>query len=186
LRPWHLRVHESPQRAKSQHTESEPHPVHERRHRDLDVRGLLPCLELRHHDIQVFSERAPNRRFRRWLILVLPEEPASGIHLGQLGTIPEDGHFGRHHLLAAIVGDPDAVVPNPVVANLHLLAGLHQQRLVLLQPFPGKAHEHQDDANMNQVAAVAALVAANQADERREEIGTARLLAHACALPELL
>ena len=60
-------------------------------------------------------------------------------------------------------------------------ARLQQRLLFLLEPLAGKAEEHQHDADVDDVAAVAALRAADQADHRGEEVGAGRRLARTCA-----
>ena len=78
------------------------------------------------------------------------------------------------------------VVPDDVVADLHLLPGLHQRALFLLESAAGEPEEHQDDRDVDDVAAVAALVAADETDQRGEHVGAGGLLADARAAPELL
>ena len=124
-------------------------------------------LVLRQHDVEVLGERAPDRDLGRRLVLVLPEEPARRIHLRQLGAVAQHGHVRRDHLLAAVVGDRERVEADDVVADGHRLAGLQRARLVLLESATGEAEEQQDDADVDDVAAVAPLVAADETDRAR-------------------
>ncbi len=72
------------------------------------------------------------------------------------------------------------------MADGRLLARLEQHLLFLLEAVAGEAEEDQHDADVDDVAAVAALVASDQADERRDEVGAGRVLSDARAAPELL
>ena len=74
-------------------------------------------------------------------------------------------------------------VKSPIVV---CLAGLQEHLLVELESAPRESQEDQHDAEVDDVAAVAPLVAADETDERRQEIGAGRLLADIRAAPEFL
>jgi hypothetical protein len=58
------------------------------------------------------------------------------------------------------------------------LPGLERQVLfVLLVALPGEAEEHQHDAEVDDVAAVAAALAADEADQRGDDVGAGGALA---------
>ena len=81
---------------------------------------------------------------------------------------------------------PQRIVPDGEVADGQLLPRLHQRLLFLLETLTGKAEEDQHDADVHDVAAVAALGSADKADERRDDVGARRRAPDAGAADELL
>src|SRR4029079_17288563 len=82
--------------------------------------------------------------------------------------------------------DGDRVVPHREPGDGVLLARVQLHVLLLLVALAGEAEEHQDDAEMDDVAAVAALLARDETDERGEVVGARGALAHARAADEFL
>src|SRR5688572_7115383 len=117
---------------------------------------------------------------------MLPEVPLRRIHLPDLFPVAEHGRVRRDHLLLTVVGDADVIEADGERADLRLLAGLEQHLLVLLEAFAGEPQEHQDNADVDDIAAVAALVARHETDERGEHVGAGSVLADPGAAPELL
>ena len=167
--------------------EPEPDPVHQRVDDDVQAGRLVLQIEGRQHDVEVLGDPAPDGDLGRRLLLVLPEEPLGRVHLADLRAVLEHGEVRRDHLLLPVVGHLHRVVPHGVVRRRSTCCpGLSSTCSSCLKPVAGKAEEDQHDADVDDVAAVAALVAADQADERREDVGARALLAHARAAPELL
>ena len=71
-------------------------------------------------------------------------------------------------------------------ADLGLLAGCQQRRLLQLESAAGKAKEQQDDRDVDDVTAVAALVTPDQPDQGGQQIGPCGVLTDASTLPEFL
>ena len=169
------------------HAEADPQPVDQRVDHELDGGGLLARLERR-----AAPGRCPRRTTRRIATSVVGmsscfrKNQRAGYIFADFLAVLGDGDVRRDHLLLAVVGDPQRVEPRGEVADLHRLPRLQQQLLRLLEALAGEAEEHQDDADVDDVAAVAPLVAPHQADERGEDIGAGGLLPHPRAAPELL
>ena len=82
------------------------------------------------------------------------------------------------HLLLRVARHPQRIVADGERADRCLLPDLEQHLLFLLEALPGEPEEHQHDADVDDVAAVAAPRAADEPDHRRQDVGAGRLLAH--------
>ncbi len=102
---------------------STPKPSHSQLTNGVTVISMFAdCCPTSNCGMTMYRSSASVRRIATSVvgsILVLPEEPARGIHLGELGAVTQHRDLRRHHLLPAVVGDADAVEANAVVANLH-------------------------------------------------------------------
>ncbi len=101
-------------------------------------------------------------------------------------AVLEQADVPRHHLLLRVVGHAQRIVPDCEMADGQLLTGLHQRLFFLLEALAGESEEHEHDADVHDVAAVAALRTADEADERGHDVGTGRLTPHLGAADELL
>ena len=169
----------------------EPDPVHQRVDDDLERR------DLRRRRLRIVATASRRRDPRRTcggcptsvvgVALVPAERPLRRIQRVDLLAALEDRDVRRHHLLLAVVVHLDAVVAKRVACRRSLLrpASARPARRSCRR-CPAKPEADQHDAEVDDVAAVAPLVAADQADERREEIRAGVLPADVRAAPELL
>ena len=146
-------------RAERHHAEADPDPVHERVDDDVQARRLVLQVERRHHDVEVLRRRRAGSRPRS---SAPPRACGRTTSPGTSCRSPcrpsKHGQVPRDHLLLAVVGDlhrrRGARVKWP---DLRLLPGLQQHLLFLLEALAREAEEHQHDAEVDDVAAVAAL-----------------------------
>ena len=169
-------------------SEAEPDPVDERVHDNLQTGRLRRRAFLvgGEDDIQILGDGASNGDLCRRFVFVLAEVPPRRIHRIDLLAVLEHGDERRDHLLLAIVVQLDAVIAKRVAADRHLLPRLEQDLLVALVRIPREAQEDQHDAHVHDVAAIPPFVAADEPDERREEIRPGVLAPNLRAAPELL
>jgi hypothetical protein len=132
------------------------------------------------------SDAAPDRHLGRRFLLVLPEVPLRRVHLPHFRVALEHRQVPGHHLLLAIVGHAHRVVADGVAAHGRLVARPDEQLLLHLEALAREAEEHQDDAQVDDVAAVAPLRASHEADQGREVVGAGALLPYPGAAHELL
>ena len=98
----------------------------------------------------------------------------------------EDGDVGGVHLLRAVVGDAQAIVPDAEAAHLDRLARTQQHLLALPVAGPGEAEHHEDDAEMDDVAAVAPARPHYQTDHGGDHVAAGHAAADDSAPDELL
>ena len=172
--------------AERQHAKPQPNPVYERVDVQLQGGRLNVRLVASQHDVKVLGQRPSDGHIGGRLALVPSEEQLRRILPVDLSSILEQRQVRRHHLLLAIVGDLQGVVANRVMADRGLLARCQPDRLLDLERLARKAEEDQHDADVDDVPAVAPLVAADEADERGQEIGAGRPASHVRSAPEFL
>ena len=103
-------------------------------------------------------------------------------------TLPSDqrGDLAGDHLLLAVFLVRQPFEAEGVLADLGLVPGSSVDLALFLVRVAGEADEHEHDADVHDVAAVAPLAARHQADQRREGVELGVRLAHARAAIELL
>jgi hypothetical protein len=114
------------------------------------------------------------------------ERPFRGIERGHLLPVAEDRGVSGRRLLLTVFVNAQPVVLDRVVAYRRLLARRQDYQFVLLESFPGESEEDEDRADVHDVPAVAALVAADEPDECSEHVGAGGPAPDVRPAPELL
>ena len=117
---------------------------------------------------------------------MFPEKGFRRIHRVDLFAALEDADVRDDRLLLSVLDHLHLIVAHGVGADGHLLAERQHLRDVTLVGVAGKPEEDQHDADVDDVATVAAFVPGDEADERREQVGTGILTPHVRAPPEFL
>ena len=172
--------------AERQHREPEPDPVDQRIDGDLEAGRLVGHLVAGEHDVEILGDSASHGDLRRRLRLMFVEEPAGRVQLVDRLPIHQHGHVRRDHLLPRVGVFTEPVVADRVAADRGLVPRSQQHLRVELVAGPGEPEKHQDNPDMDDVAAIATPRPRDQPDERGEEVGAGRSAPDEGAPHELL
>src|ERR1700733_4302258 len=154
--------------AEREHPKSDPDPRHQREDIGLDDSALVVGRQPREINIEILVQASPDGYLRGRLLAGLVEAPL-GIERAQ--RTPVARHVHRQPLpgvgvVLALLNVRDVQV---VMAHVGVAAGRHFLGDVLIERRAGVADEHEHDAHVDQIAAVAPGVAVCQFDGRGNE-----------------
>ena len=171
-----------------------PHPPHERIEGDAHLRGVLAD-HAREHDVHIlaypFHDSDLGGRLERRRAAAIHVLPLLRLdHADLLAVAIRVEQHGRRLPIELVVARHALAHEAPLVAvrigRLVRLAALERDVELFLEREPGERREENHDADVHDVAAVAAPVARDEAHERHHRILAVHPPARADALPEFL
>src|SRR3984957_2323724 len=184
VRQTHFVGNQADDGAEREHPKSDPDPGHQGKNISLDHSALIVGREPGEVDIEIFVQSAADGYFRRWLLTGLIKAPFR-IARSQRFSIARYVHSQPLPGISVVLTRLDVRDPQMVVAHVGAGAGRHFLGDVLIERRPGIADEHEHDAHVNQISAVAPRVAMCQLNSRRDEPDTVLGANGRRAFPEL-